>query len=209
MSMMTRPEEIDIQLKSRLEREKSTDTTSGGSNITVIEGHVPDESVSNIHDDDICNNILNNNNHVVNNVSKKIDNNVEEIAIESDRHSAKNINGNDSISKINSNSSTRLPGCLLRRDSSRASVKKKVRCSETAEVIPASDYFINTDELHAEEDEDDVFCDAVPAQVPRGNMCTPYVARKGSLPVVELPDWFPTPRFFRLKINPIYLVEFH
>ncbi|KAL7031680.1 hypothetical protein ACKWTF_007098 [Chironomus riparius] len=190
-------EEIDIQLKSRLEREKSTDTTSGGSNITVIEGHVPDESVSNIHDDDLCNNILNNN-QIVNNtvsISKNIDNNnVEEFEIESDRHSAKNNNGNDSISKLNSNSSTRLPGCLLRRDSSRASVKKKVRCSETAEVIPTPDYFINTDELHAEEDEDDVFCDEVPAQMPRGNMCTPYVARKGSLPVVEpLPDWFPNP----------------
>ena len=194
-------------MKSRLEREKSTDTTSGGSNITVIEGHVPDESVSNIHDDDLCNNILNNN-QIVNNtvaISKTIDidnNNVEEFKIESDRHGAKNNNGNDSISKLNSNSSTRVPGCLLRRDSSRASVKKKVRCSETAEVIPTPDYFINTDELHAEEDEDDVFCDEVPAQMPRGNMCTPYVARKGSLPVVEpLPDWFPNPRFFRLKIN--------
>lgn len=206
-----RPEEIDIQLKSRLEREKSTDTTSGGSNITVIEGHVPDESVSNINDDDIdlCNNILNNNNIVnTNNTVSKLNidnNNVEEFEIESDRHSAKNNNGNDSISKLNSNSSsTRKPGCLLRRDSSRASVKKKVRCSETAEVIPPSDYFINTDELHAEEDEDDVFCDEVPAQIPRGNMCTPYVARKGSLPVVEpLPDWFPNPRFFRLNINPL------
>lgn len=91
-----------------------------------------------------------------------------------------------------------LPSCLLRRDSARASIKKKVRCSEATEVIPAPDYFINEADWHevSHEDDDDVFSDSAPAQTPRGNMCTPYVDRKGSLPGLEaLPEWFPNRLF--------------
>lgn len=173
-------------MKSRLEREKSNDTTSGGSNITVIEGHVPDESAGLV---DICNKIVN---QIVNDNNV---NRVEEIENNKSDTSAKATNGSESVTKPS------LPSCLVRSDSTRASVKKKVRCSETAEVIPLPEYFINSHVLHVEDDEDDVFSDEVPAQIPRGNMCTPYVERKGSLPVVEpLPDWFPNPRFMRLFI---------
>lgn len=87
-----------------------------------------------------------------------------------------------------------LHSCLFRRDSARASIKKKVRCNEAAFVIPASNFFIDDDDWHEvphEDDDDDVFSESAPAQ-PRGNMCTPYVERKGSLPGSEpLPDWFP------------------
>lgn len=120
-------------------------------------------------------------------------------------HNENDIEMNNSINISSSNGG--LPSCLLRRDSSRASVKKKVRCSETAEIIPASDYFINISEVTTnvtEDDEDDVFSDSAPAQVPRGNMCTPYVPRKGSLPIPEaLPDWFPNPRLFLFSLMQI------
>jgi hypothetical protein len=167
-------EEIDIQLKNRLEREKSNDTTSGGSNVTVIESHVPEGSVENV-----CVEFLNKS--------------VVEFENESDKNSAKHT---EELSSTSAHNSASIPSCLLRRDSTRASVKKKVRCSETAEVIPTHNYFINIDtDLHIEEDEDDVFCDSAPAQIPRGNMCTPYVKRKGSLPQLEaLPEWFPNAR---------------
>jgi hypothetical protein len=186
-------EEIDIQLKNRLEREKSTDTTSGGSNITVIEGHVPDEgSIEALLDSSL---------HIVDDVANDKINESESDKNSANTHSP---NGNESSSTSTCNStsnSTQLHSCLLRRDSARASIKKKVRCSETAEVIPPPDYYINNDDLRVvagdDDDEDDVFSDKIPAQVSRGNMCTPYVQRKGSLPMLEaLPDWFPNPRFF-------------
>lgn len=175
-------EEINIQLKNRLERERSNDTTSGesGSNVTVIEGQVLEEQSTT--DSDAC------------------DKNVIEFENESDKHSAKQNGTESSTSTYTSSNSTSLHSCLFRRDSARASVKKKVRCSETAEVIPPPDYFINIDELRVveDDDEDDVFSDSAPAQVPRGNMCTPFVERKGSLPMLEaLPDWFPNPRLFK------------
>ncbi|KAG5682955.1 hypothetical protein PVAND_012272 [Polypedilum vanderplanki] len=181
-------DEINIQLKNRLEREKSIDTTSGGSNITVIEGHLPEGEESEVVVIDTFTN-------VVNVIDKKI------VENESDRNCAKPPNESESSSTTtsHSNNSTSLHSCLLRRDSSRASIKKKVRCSETAEVIPPPDYFINIDELSIasaieDDDEDDVFSDKIPAQIARGNMCTPYVQRKGSLPMLEaLPDWFPNP----------------
>jgi hypothetical protein len=187
-------EEIDIQLKNRLEREKSTDTTSGGSNITVIEGHVPEEGSTGVVLDASSLNLVDD---VTND---KI------VESESDKNSANthSTNGNESSSTSTCNSassSKQLHSCLLRRDSARTSIKKKVRCSETAEVIPPPDYYVNNDELRVtagdDDDEDDVFSDKIPAQVSRGNMCTPYVQRKGSLPMLEaLPDWFPNPRFF-------------
>lgn len=89
------------------------------------------------------------------------------------------------------------PGCFFRRDSARASIKKKVRCSEATEVIPVSNFFINDEDWREvpHEDDDDVFSDSAPVQTMRGNMCTPYIERKGSLPGLEaLPDWFPNSR---------------
>jgi hypothetical protein len=160
-------EEIDIQLKNRLERKRSNDTTSGGSNVTVIEGTVPDEIVERV-----C-------------------------AQESTPKPAP------------------LASCFFRRDSARASIKKKVRCSEAAEVIPPVDYFINEDEGReiSHEDDDDVFSDSAPVQTPRGNMCTPYVDRKGSLPEIEsLPDWFPASRLSRLfacLLHSLSVCSFH
>jgi hypothetical protein len=176
-------------LKNRLEREKSNDTTSGGSNITVIEGHVPEEEEKT---------------EAVNTITNVVDvkANGKIVENESDKNSAK-LDEYESPATSSTCNSTSLQSCLLRRDSARASIKKRVRCSETAEVIPPPEYYINNDELCAvtgpddNDDEDDVFCDKTPAQVSRGNMCTPFVQRKGSLPMLEaLPDWFPNPRSF-------------
>lgn len=87
-----------------------------------------------------------------------------------------------------------LTSCLLRRGSSKSSFKKKVMYSESTEVIPEPEYFINEDELFPEaegEDDDDVFSDNLPTTKTRGNMCTPYSKRKGSLPSLKgLPEWF-------------------
>ncbi|CAO1407767.1 unnamed protein product [Diamesa hyperborea] len=88
-----------------------------------------------------------------------------------------------------------LPSCLSRRNSSRSSIKKKVNYTETTEVIPEQVYFINEDDLHHEspkDDDDDVFSDSIEPILPRGNMCTPYIPKRGSIPGLEaLPDWFP------------------
>ncbi len=187
-------EEIDIQLKSRLERERSNDTTTGSSNVTVIENDVEENII-----DEICDNfVAPNNNNYGDNLKFDEIGNVTKAVVEA-KESSSSSNTNSSIS-----SASKKPSCLLRRDSSRASIKKKVRCSETAEIIPATGLFINCDELQpTEDDEDDVFCDSAPAQISRGNMCTPYVPRKGSLPVPEaLPDWFPSPRFISPTHSP-------
>ena len=99
-----------------------------------------------------------------------------------------------------------LPSCLSRRNSSRSSIKKKVNYTETTEVIPEQVYFINEDDLHHEspkDDDDDVFSDSIEPILPRGNMCTPYIPKRGSIPGLEaLPDWFPN----RL---PIYFLNHH
>lgn len=155
-------------MKNRLERTKSNDTTSCGSDdVTVIEGNVPEE-IAEIHD----------------------------LKEESRNATATAIFTYNDREPLPSNSDS-LQGCLLRRDSARASIKKKVRCSETAEVIPVPDYFIN--EEKSLDDDDDVFSDTAPIQTPRGNMCTPYIERKGSLPAVDaLPDWFPDSRLIHL-----------
>lgn len=159
-------EEIDIQWKNRFERKRSVDTTSDGSDVTVIEGAASEDAAESdtfAMSEDVCSKVC------------------DELA-----------------SKPGA-----LPSCLLRRDSSRASIKKKVRCSETTEVIPPPDYFINEDwnEVH-QEDDDDVFSDTAPVQTPKGNMCTPYVERKGSLPTIEaLPGWFPDSRLLSRSVN--------
>lgn len=174
-------EEIDIQLKNRLERKRSNDTTSGGSNVTVIEGNVPEEVI----DSDGFGG--------------------SRAVIESDTVCAK-------ASDESAVKPAPLASCIFRRDSVRASIKKKVRCSEATEVIPPPDYFINEDDGRqiSHEDDDDVFCDSAPVQTPRGNMCTPYVDRKGSLPGLEaLPDWFPNSRLTLSEFNFSLLFVFH
>lgn len=146
-------EEIDIQLKSR---KRSIDTTSGGSNVTVIEGNLLEEVV----DDD---------------------------SIKTPRQ----VLSDESKAQI----AQALPSCFFRHGSVRASIKKKVRCSDAAEVIPPAEYCRDNDEETSHEDDDDVFSDSAPVQTPRGNMCTPYIERKGSLPGLEaLPEWFPNSR---------------
>lgn len=182
-------EEIDFQLKTRLDRKRSNDTTSGGSDVTVIEGNVPEEAVGDKKN------------------YYKIDyhgtDKVETPEVESDKTE-------DAVNEVFISKPATLPSCLFRRDSSRASIKKKVRCSESAEVIPESHYFINSDDWHEvpHEDDDDVFSDSAPVQTPRGNMCTPYVERKGSLPGLEaLPDWFPNSRLISDSIKSIHFVR--
>lgn len=190
-----------MQLKNHLERERSNDTATDSSNVTVIEcHHVENEEINVVVNDEVCDK--------KNHVEFKTESDIKMCA---KFQLADNENDNEMNNPINfSSSNGGLPSCLLRRDSSRASVKKKVRCSETAEIIPASDYFINITEGTsnvAEDDEDDVFSDSAPAQLARGNMCTPYVPRKGSLPISEaLPDWFPNPRLFlfTLALNSIF-----
>jgi len=189
-----------MQLKNRLDRKRSNDTTSGGSNVTVIEGVVPT-------DGDVV-------------VVKAID----DLVTESDMLSANNTSneqehaaaGLDSSSANQQQQQQQLSGCFFRKDSVRASIKKKVRCSETTELIPTPNYYINCDELHEsttngnekEEDDDDVFSDTVAPQVTRGNMCSPYVPRKGSLPIEALPDWFPTSRLLFLSSHQLNFMSF-
>ncbi|XP_053673894.1 uncharacterized protein LOC128724154 [Anopheles nili] len=73
--------------------------------------------------------------------------------------------------------------CLSRR-SSKSSIKKKVAYNDSTEVIPPPEY-------PPPEDDDSVFSDSVPAKLPRGDMCTPYATKRGSLPgMIALPDWF-------------------
>uniref|UniRef100_A0A182QPI5 Adenylyl cyclase-associated protein n=1 Tax=Anopheles farauti TaxID=69004 RepID=A0A182QPI5_9DIPT len=74
--------------------------------------------------------------------------------------------------------------CLSRRSSSKSSIKKKVAYNDSTEVIPPPEY-------PPPEDDDSVFSDSVPAKLPRGDMCTPYATKRGSLPgMIALPDWF-------------------
>lgn len=161
-----------MQLKNRLDRKRSVDTTSAGSNVTVIESNVPDE---------------------ISHGDEKSDLEVATLPTKTyNEPSAK---------------PPALQSCLLRRDSARASIKKKVRCSEATEVIPIN-FFINEDYGHelSHEDDDDVFSDSAPVQAicVRGNMCTPYVERKGSLPGLEaLPDWFPNSRLIISNHKPL------
>lgn len=169
-------EEIDIHLKTRLDRKRSNDTTSNGSNVTVIEGNIPDEVASDDGERD-----------------DELESQFTSSVLSSEKCAAKSF---------------QLTSCLFRRDSARASIKKKVRCSDSAEVIPVTNYFINNDDWleMPHEDDDDVFSDSAPVQTLRGNMCTPYVERKGSLPGLEaLPDWFPNSRLFNDSIYPLCL----
>lgn len=147
-----------------MDRKRSVDTTSGGSNVTVIEGNLPADDGEN--SEELC----------------------------------------DSLKQCCDEKAVQPPlaSCLFRQGSVRASIKKKVRCSESAEVIPPPEYIISDsdNQVYSHEDDDDVFSDNAPVQTPRGNMCTPYVERKGSLPGLEaLPDWFPNSRLLSQYSN--------
>lgn len=77
----------------------------------------------------------------------------------------------------------------LSRGGSRSSIKKKVNYNESTEVIPSQSL---DDHPHEEEEEcDEVFSDSVPPMLPRGDMCTPFFTKRGSIPgLAALPDWF-------------------
>lgn len=80
--------------------------------------------------------------------------------------------------------------CLSRRCSSKSSIKKKVNYSDSKEYIPSFD-----DVLPVVTDDDEVFSDSISPQLPRGDMCTPYPKKKGSIPGLSFPsDWFPDDR---------------
>uniref|UniRef100_A0A6E8W1S9 Adenylyl cyclase-associated protein n=2 Tax=Anopheles coluzzii TaxID=1518534 RepID=A0A6E8W1S9_ANOCL len=82
--------------------------------------------------------------------------------------------------------------CLSRRSSSKSSIKKKVAYNDSTEVIPPPEY-------PPPEDDDSVFSDSVPPKLPRGDMCTPYATKRGSLPgMIALPDWFAEDRLMML-----------
>lgn len=79
-------------------------------------------------------------------------------------------------------------GSILSRGGSRASIKKKVNYNTSDEVIPATP---DPPPPPEEEDNDEVFSDSVPPMLPRGDMCTPFLTKRGSIPgLAALPDWF-------------------
>lgn len=81
--------------------------------------------------------------------------------------------------------------CLSRRTSSKSSIKKKVNISDSREYIPTLDDYL----LPMVTDDDEVFSDSISPQLPRGDMCTPYPKKKGSIPGLSFPsDWFPDDR---------------
>ncbi|KAJ6648532.1 Adenylyl cyclase-associated protein 1, partial [Pseudolycoriella hygida] len=78
--------------------------------------------------------------------------------------------------------------CLSRRTSSKSSIKKKVNYCDSKEYIPSTDDGL----LPMVTDDDEVFSDSISPQLPRGDMCTPYPKKKGSIPGMTFPcDWFP------------------
>lgn len=81
--------------------------------------------------------------------------------------------------------------CLSRRCSSKSSIKKKVNYSDSKEFIPSPEDGL----LPMVADDDEVFSDSISPQLPRGDMCTPYPKKKGSIPGLSFPsDWFPDDR---------------
>ncbi|XP_058056831.1 uncharacterized protein LOC131208197 [Anopheles bellator] len=103
--------------------------------------------------------------------------------IEADNSSSRKESVNSDDTTIRTQVSFR-ESCLSRRSSSKSSVKKKVAYNESTEVIPPPEY-------PPPEDDDSVFSDSIPPRLPRGDMCTPYATKRGSLPgMIALPDWF-------------------
>lgn len=81
------------------------------------------------------------------------------------------------------NNTTNTNNNKQRRHSSKSSLKKRVNLSETNEIIQ--------NDLSSINDDDEVFSDSIPSKLPRGDMCTPYPQKRGSMPgLFALPDWF-------------------
>lgn len=88
----------------------------------------------------------------------------------------------------NSDAGLQRKGSILSRGGSRASIKKKVNYNTSDEVIPSTP---DPPPPPEEEDNDEVFSDSVPPMLPRGDMCTPFLTKRGSIPgLAALPDWF-------------------
>lgn len=123
------------------------------------------------------------------NSSQQSENPIEKPNSQQNGYETRSEDGTDNDSADNKHpeiSDEHPKSCLSRRSSSKASIKKKVNYNDDAEVIelPPNDNLVTSID-------DDVFSDSVPAQVPRGDMCTPYPKKQGSLPgIMALPDWF-------------------
>lgn len=81
--------------------------------------------------------------------------------------------------------------CLVRGASTKSSlsVKKHVNYNESAELIPPLSLVPSDHNSLA--DDDEVFSDSISPQLPRGDMCAPFMTKRGSMPgLVALPDWF-------------------
>lgn len=88
-----------------------------------------------------------------------------------------------------SNNGVAAKSCLVRGSSTKSLIKKHVNYNESTEMIPAS-------ERNSLGDDDEVFSDSVAPPLPRGDMCAPYLTKRGSMPgLVALPDWFGLERF--------------
>lgn len=84
--------------------------------------------------------------------------------------------------------------CLVRGSSNRSilTAKKHVNYSESADIIPAP----HISDQNSLADDDEVFSDSIPPQLPRGDMCAPFMTKRGSMPgLVALPDWFSLEHF--------------
>uniref|UniRef100_A0A182T6M5 CAP N-terminal domain-containing protein n=1 Tax=Anopheles maculatus TaxID=74869 RepID=A0A182T6M5_9DIPT len=111
--------------------------------------------------------------------------------IEGDNSSSRKESVNSDDTTIRTQVSFR-ESCLSRRSSSKSSIKKKVAYNDSTEVIPPPEY-------PPPDDDDSVFSDSVPPKLPRGDMCTPYATKRGSLPgMIALPDWFAEDRLMML-----------
>lgn len=94
---------------------------------------------------------------------------------------------------------TGVPGiaksCLVRGSSGRGGslIKKHVNYNESTEMIPVGNL---PDATSPVVDDDEVFSDSIDPQLPRGDMCAPYLKKRGSMPgLVALPDWFGLEQF--------------
>lgn len=103
-------------------------------------------------------------------------------------------------------------GSCLSRGGSKASIKKKVNLNESAEIIPPQ----ISAEQHSVEEDDEVFSDSIPPKLPRGDMCTPFVTKRGSIPgLAALPDWFREEKYemrksqWQLLREPTTAIEHH
>lgn len=78
--------------------------------------------------------------------------------------------------------------CLIRGPSSKSNASKKhVNYNESTQLIPPH----HLSDQNSLVDDDDVFSDSIAPQLPRGDMCAPYLTKRGSMPgLVALPDWF-------------------